>query len=152
MSKTVWGPITWRFLHTFAAKVKESEFQNQRSNIMLVITNVCSVLPCPSCREHAMQNLRLANVNRIQSKQHLIDFLHEFHNRVNMQTGKPVQSKLILQQYEHTSLVEVTNTFCRSFLTNYGSFKLMSDAMMRQRTIRHLVQYMQSNKNSFILS
>jgi len=149
MSKSVWGPATWTLLHTLAAKVIDSEFAKERSSLIEFIHEICGCLPCPECRSHALSNLKAARMNLINTKQQLIDFLYEFHNRVNQQTKKPLASKEILEQYNKLNTREVVNKFCMIYTLNSKISKLMSDNFARQLLIRRFVSYLKDHGKSF---
>ena len=51
MSNNYWGSITWEFLHVNAEKIKDSEYQNEKAQILKNIKNICSNLPCPECKK-----------------------------------------------------------------------------------------------------
>ena len=53
MSVSYWGPSTWVFMHTLAAKVKESDFPVIGSSLILVMIQISNNLPCPECAQHA---------------------------------------------------------------------------------------------------
>ena len=149
MSKSVWGPATWTLLHTLAAKVIESEFTRERSYLIEFIHEICGCLPCPECRSHALSNLKAAKMNMITTKQQLIDFLYEFHNRVNQQTRKRIASKDILDQYYSLKTRDVVNTFCMVYTLNSKISKLMSDNFARQLLIKRFVAYLKDHGKSF---
>lgn len=150
MSKVVWGPPTWDLFHTLSEKVIDGAFANERENLLAIIKDICSVLPCPSCRDHAQMTLKQAKFNNIKTKTDLKQFLFEFHNRVNQRTGAKVAPKEILDQYASRDLGTVVNTFCKHYTTNYGTFKLMSDSMHRQRIIHKFICYLHSNGKSYL--
>ncbi len=62
MSNNYWGNITWVFLHTIAEKIKEEYYDNEKSQILLLIKGVCSNLPCPECKQHANQYMKRINI------------------------------------------------------------------------------------------
>lgn len=149
MSKSVWGPATWTLLHTLAAKVIESEFTKERTSLIEFIHEICGCLPCPECRSHALSNLKAARMNLITTKQQLIDFLYEFHNRVNQQTKKPLASRATLDQYEKLNTREVVNKFCMIYTLNSKISKLMSDNFARQLLIKRFVSYLKDHGKAF---
>jgi len=149
MSKSVWGPATWTLLHTLAAKVIENEFAKERTSLIEFIHEICGCLPCPECRSHALSNLKSARMNLINTKQQLIDFLYEFHNRVNQQTRKPLASREILNQYDKLNTRDVVNKFCMIYTSNSNISKLMSDNFARQLLIKRFVTYLKDNGKSF---
>ena len=55
MSPSSWGPNTGIFMHTLAAKVKETSFPIIGPNLILILIQICNNLPCPECAQHARQ-------------------------------------------------------------------------------------------------
>ena len=88
MSRSRWGPITWIFLHSFAERIPEHTFTSNREIVLSFITELFSVLPCPTCSAHAMKYLTSSNFHRIESSVHLKIWLHQFHNSVNARLKK----------------------------------------------------------------
>lgn len=149
MSKNVWGPITWKFLHTVAAKITPEHFQSQRDDIIKLIKNVCDVLPCPECRTHANQNMSRANFSRIMTKDDLITFLFEFHNIVNSQTHKQQQPRSILDTYVNMKFVDVINEFASVYSSSSNISKLMNDSFRRGVFLNWLKTYLIRNGKCF---
>lgn len=150
MSKSVWGPVTWRFLHTLAAKIRPEFFNVQKENIILLIKNVCETLPCPECKAHAVSNIRRANLGNIVSKDSLINFLYEFHNLVNAQTKKRIAPRVVLEQYEIQNTAEAVNRFAEVYSATTHNSRLMTDSFHRKRFLEWLRQYLINNGKCFI--
>ena len=53
MGKSQWGPPIWNLLHTLAEKVKEDRFEVMGPQIISQIIQICHILPCPECTQHA---------------------------------------------------------------------------------------------------
>lgn len=149
MSKSVWGPVTWRFLHTMAVKIRPEFFSVQRDNLVLLIKNVCETLPCPECKAHAVSNIKRANMNKIVSKDSLINFLYEFHNLVNTQTKKRIAPRVILEQYELQNTAEAVNKFAEVYSVSNNNSRLMTDNFHRRRFLEWLKQYLINNGKCF---
>ena len=88
MNSKIWGTITWLFFHTLAEKIHENKFEKVKVDVINIIILVCNNLPCPDCSNHATEVLKKAYISNIQSKKHLIEFLRQFHNIVNIKIGK----------------------------------------------------------------
>ena len=149
MTKSVWGPITWKFLHTIIAKLRPEDFKEQRSNLIQLIKNVCETLPCPECKAHAIQNIRNARLDIITSKDGLVDFIYEFHNLVNKQTRKQQYTKDILETYKVLDTAKVVNEFAYVYSTISTNSKLMTDNFHRSRFLVWLRQYLIENGKCF---
>ena len=149
MSKAVWGPATWRFLHTVAAKIRPESFASQRKELLALVRKVCDVLPCPECRSHALQTLNRANFNNIHSKEDLVTFLFEFHNVVNSQTRKPSQERAILDQYNTADFGAVINEFASIYSATSNISSLMNDSFRRKLFLTWLRKYIIDNGKCF---
>ena len=149
MSRKVWGPVTWKFLHTITAKLRPEYFKEQRTNIITLIKNVCETLPCPECRMHAMDNIKRARLDLITTKEDLVKFVFEFHNLVNRQTKKAEYSKDILETYNNLNLVDVVNEFASAYATSTHNIRLMTDVFHRNRFLEWLKHYLINNGQRF---
>ena len=149
MSRSVWGPATWRFLHTVAAKIRPESFASQRNELITLVRKVCDVLPCPECRSHALQNLNRANFSNIKSRDDLINFLFEFHNMVNAQTRKPKQMPDVLCRYESYKFGTVINEFAMVYSATSNISKLMNDSFRRKMFLTWLRKYLVDNGKCF---
>ena len=70
MSKS-WGTPTWYFFHTLAEKIKENEYDGIKKDVLLHIKIICSVLPCPDCRDHAVNFMKRINIGHVNTKEQL---------------------------------------------------------------------------------
>ena len=52
--------------------------------------DVCNHLPCPYCKNHAVNYIKLVNINDIKTKEGLRS-LFEFHNYVNRNSNKKIE-------------------------------------------------------------
>ena len=91
VTKSVWGPCVWILFHTISHKVVAEEFNNLKTDIIQYIQRICANLPCPECTQHAMDYMKQNSrrINAITTKEHLQEFLVDFHNAVNVRKGKP---------------------------------------------------------------
>lgn len=151
MSKKVWGPITWIYFHTVAEKIKPESFIILRDDMIKMVTKICDTLPCPECRGHATQNLRYANLERIRTKEHFIDFLYEFHNRVNTQTKKKLYPRENLKIYSTYSTEKVVKSFLSVYSNNSYNSRMIADTFHRQQLYRWIVTFFKSHSNEFEL-
>jgi len=149
MSRSVWGPVTWHFLHTVAAKIRPESFASQRNELITLVRKVCDVLPCPECRSHASQNLSRANFSNIKSRDDLINFLFEFHNVVNTQTRKPKQTPDVLCRYESHQFGTVINEFAAVYSATSNISSLMNDSFRRKLFLTWLRKYLVDNGKCF---
>ena len=76
ITKDVWGPYTWRFIHTLALHT------NQLSIVPKLLPLLFSILPCPICREHALKHIKENPIN-INTNQDAFSWTVLFHNNVS---------------------------------------------------------------------
>ena len=150
MSPSQWGPPTWMFIHTFAAKIKEEEFSIIGPQIISQIIQICLFLPCPECSVHAKQFWSNVNTKNINTKQDLINLLFVFHNAVNKRRSVKPFRYVDLQYYSRTELIGSFNNFARNFNTA-GNMKLLTVSFHRNRLLQSLRGWLMSNLSHFYL-
>ncbi len=84
----VWGPHLWALLHCFAACYPEKPTPVEQDQMLLFLTSVAAVLPCPVCRSHCLEYFK-AQPPVVTSQVELMGYLWNFHNCVNKRTNKP---------------------------------------------------------------
>ena len=76
-----WGPATWTLFHILVEKLIDDSLVKP---IIQLIKQICSCLPCPTCREHSTNILNNYSLyHTINTKEDLKRFVWEFHNQVN---------------------------------------------------------------------
>jgi len=89
MEPEIWGPSAWLFLHTVTFNYPKEPTIIDRNNYQDFFTSLQHVLPCPKCQKHYMMNLSKHPI-QLQSRKHLVEWLLNVHNAVNIQNGKGV--------------------------------------------------------------
>lgn len=144
-----WGPATWTFFHTMAEQVREEVFPTVRLQLIHMIVQVCTFLPCPECQVHAKRFWSNVNYSRIMTKDDLRNILFVFHNSVNKRKRKPAFKHAELEaRYGQKNLVVVFNEFVRHYNTN-GNMQLIADSFHRTRLLATLKAYMMRNMGVF---
>tara|TARA_B100001057_G_C22856205_1_gene952761 strand:- start:133 stop:594 length:462 start_codon:yes stop_codon:yes gene_type:complete len=148
-----WGTPTWIFLHTFAEKINESFFINNKVKVLKMIKMICSLLPCPVCRRDANEFMKKVNLSNFKNKRDLKMMLFFFHNTVNVRLGKP---NFLLAQYNYKekSLEETFKRFKETFSKKYdsGITKAVTERMMEKSRISFteaLKKWLDINKHFF---
>ena len=132
MRSNEWGTITWIFLHTLAEKIQEDKFEKIRIDIINIIISICNNLPCPDCANHASQVLKVAYLSNIKTKKHLIEFLRQFHNIVNIKLKKKEFTREdIKEKYKNYNLIILLSNMVNIHKSIKTSDKLMSYNMQR---------------------
>jgi|TARA_B110000285_G_C14911038_1_gene507964 hypothetical protein len=148
-SKKEWGQSAWKFMHILACKVKPTEFNNQKEAIINIIKGICTNVPCSDCRQHAERQMRQLHVSSIRNQEDLILMLHDFHNKVNIRTQKPVFKKEELEIYKKMSTKEVVINFMNTWYAGSSTPRLMMDTFARVRFLGSLKTYFDSNQLAF---
>lgn len=148
MSPSYWGPSTWIFMHTLAAKIKETSFPVIGPNLILILIQICNNLPCPECSQHAKQFWSKVKTANIKSKSDLINLLFVFHNMVNKRKQLRPFKYENLQYYETRNIIETYNTFARNFNTR-GNMNLINESFHRNMMLSSLRTWVMSNLSHF---
>jgi len=112
---TEWGNITWVTLHSISTKIKNSEFENNKNDVLNFVYLVITNLPCSICSKHCIKYLNDNNFSNIKVKNELIVFLFNFHNSINTRLNKPLKTWDFIDRYY---LINIENIF-EIFLTKY---------------------------------
>ena len=148
MSPSYWGPSTWFFMHTLAAKIKESSFPLIGPNLITHLIQICNNLPCPECSEHAKQFWSKVKTSNINNKTDLINLLFVFHNMVNKRKQIKAFKYENLKYYENKNLIETYNTFSKNFNTR-GNMSLINESFRRNMMLTSLKKWIMSNISHF---
>lgn len=150
--KLNWGPPIWTFFHTLAEKVKADRFPEIATEIIQVISTICSNLPCPDCSNHASIYLRENFISTVKTKEQLKTFLYEFHNSVNVRKSEPVFQRAELEtKYKSAHFVRAWNQFLAEYSKKRHNARLMTHDFHRDSTIQFLKSWVQRNLNCFDL-
>jgi hypothetical protein len=149
MEKFVWGRITWFMFHIMAEKIKPEFFAIARKYLLEFVTQISYNLPCPICSEHARRNLARVDMNHIKTKEDFKYFIFAFHNKVNVDTNKPVESLDVLDKYATGNLDKIIEIFI--YVHNHESYsnKLMMRKHMKNKVIKDFVGWYTTNKFMF---
>lgn len=149
MSNNSWGPFIWIFLHTLVAKIKESEFKNNKDKLIEIIFKVCSNLPCPDCSEESIRFLKTVNFKNVTKKEDLIEILFVFHNQVNINLKKTEFPEHLLKTYNNNNMNNVLKIFIETFNKNTKNIRLMNQSFMRSIISKDIKTYIQNNIHIF---
>ena len=128
MKKQVWGNATWYLFHTLAYKLKP-EFTSEVPIKFLANVNVKLI---------------------ISSKDNLINFLHSFHNNVNIRIGnKQISISEHDALYSKANTYNVINYFLSIMDQNINNEKLMMLSFHRKRSVKILREYFTNNIHKF---
>lgn len=148
MSPNTWGPSTWMFMHTLAAKIKEPSFPLISSNLIFMLIQICNNLPCPECTQHAKEFWSKVKTANIKTKSDLINLLFVFHNMVNKRKKLSPFNYDNLKYYETKNIVETYNNFSRNFNTK-GNMNLLNESFHRNLMMTSLRTWLMTNLKHF---
>ena len=145
MSINEWGNVTWKFFHTLAEKADETKFPEYKDKFINLIINICKNLPCPDCSKDATNILSKAYINNIQTKEHFVEFIRQFHNIVNLKLLKSTVDTLteVHDMYKDVHFYNLLNNFFSIFFKRQYNVKLMSHNIQRQgfkQPLQNLIQ------------
>ena len=153
VSKSVWGPCVWILFHTLAFKIVPAEFSSKKTDLINYIQRICSNLPCPECTQHAMEYMKqnLRRIDAITTKEHLQEFLVDFHNAVNVRKGKPM---FTYKQAEDKYRLAKTSSVIQYFFQIYGeksngNLKMFTNGFQKQILLSEFSAWIVNNYSSF---
>ena len=150
MSNNKWGPHTWNLFHWLVINIKDDYYEQERSNIIMNIYNIIGVLPCPTCRSHALEYVNRYKIKLRVTKSELVAYLFNFHNYVNISTQKPIEGRTILDQYACIKLDNTVSSWLKSF--NDSNHINMNDFMLKKNIYnckQNIKLYFINNKHKF---
>ncbi len=146
-----WAPQTWNFFHTFAAKINDTFYQQNKEQCLQIIKLTCQSLPCPECTKHATQFMNTVNSKNVKNKEELIEMLYTFHNIVNIRLGKHPADRKVLQNYNFVRFDIVYLNFINGYQSRYGSIMSgrISTLGKRRSTAKAIEKWMRNQWKYF---
>jgi hypothetical protein len=138
----IWAMPTWLFLHTLVAKIPEEKYPSLKQDLLYQVKNICAVLPCPDCAQHASQYMSGVQLKHVPTKEAFKTVLWRFHNTVNAKTGKPIFPLEKMDIYERCNLGVMYRVFISEFSKPSHNPKLMMDVMAREAVIAKFKAWM----------
>lgn len=133
ISIQVWGNNIWYLFHTIAYKIKEESFPLIKNDLIEIVKNICSHLPCPDCSKDAVATINKINFNAINTKEDFKIMLFNFHNYVNRKLNKPeYQYENIDNKYKNANINNLLHNFNLIFSSNSSNPHMMSDSFSRK--------------------
>jgi hypothetical protein len=146
MSIQEWGQVTWYLFHTLAEKIRPEYFNEEKGNIFKHINNICSILPCPDCKSHALNYLKNINSSMITNKEQLKLFLMNFHNNVNSRHQKKLFTiEEVNNKYKHANLYNIINGFLKTYNKPSGTMRInLLGTLDKKRNLKEFTSWIQS--------
>jgi len=140
MPTELWGNATWLFFHVLVEKVNENKFNQMKSLVIEIIKDTCKHLPCPYCAEDASKVLNQAYIQNIKNKEHLIEFLRQFHNIINTKLNNKTYTidEAVKKEYSNYNLSSIINNLFKIYNMKYGLMKMMTYNAQRKEYLKRL--------------
>ena len=86
---SVWGPYGWKFMHFVSLGYPEKPSQEDKRQYKEFYESLQHILPCGACAQNYKLNIQRTPIdNSLDSRDTLIKWVIDIHNRVNQETGK----------------------------------------------------------------
>tara|TARA_Y100000768_G_scaffold388785_1_gene387180 strand:- start:3417 stop:3866 length:450 start_codon:yes stop_codon:yes gene_type:complete len=146
-SKKIWGNAVWYLFHTLAYKLKN---KNHIPELVVQIKEICNNLPCEICKAHSLELLKQSNINNINDKNQLINFLFEFHNLINKKIGNPIFTiDQHNQLYSRAKTVDIIKNFINVMKSQKYNEKRLLQSYYRNKFIKNFIKYIDNNINEY---
>ena len=145
-----WGPITWYFFHTLSFHIYGAKFNEEKYFIIKLLKDICSILPCPYCKEHANYYIKNNPVENCNTQMDLIMYLFNFHNTVNLQTGKDAFNyDIFIKKYRSANLGNILNEFIKEYRKSNQSSHGIMLSVNKNNIIDDMITHFKKNKNNY---
>ena len=136
MDNKTWGNNIWYLFHTIAHKIKESSFLEIKDDLIFILQNICSHLPCPECSKDATDKLNKINFANLSNKNDYKILIFNFHNNINKKLNKPLfELSKLDEKYEKANINIIYHNFNLIFSQNTNRPQLMSSSFHRQHIL-----------------
>ena len=142
-----WGNAIWYLFHTLAYKLKQEE-SDHANELFTIIRRICNNLPCPKCRQHAMQIV--SKQKQVKNKEEIERFVWKFHNIVNVSLKRNEMSYENYQKmYARANTRRIINHFIWIMQKNMRIPGMMIDTYHRQACVANFIEYIKKNYHKF---
>ena len=125
----IWGPHGWKFMHYVTLGYPDHPTHNDKQNYKNFFQSLQNVLPCAKCAQNYKKNLNESPIdNNLETRDHLVKWLIDIHNKVNLETGKseiPYEEALSLYTNEQTPMLEYCFKLSVLVIILYFLYKLL---------------------------
>ena len=142
-----WGTPCWIFFHTLAEHIREEYYNNKYVDCLKIINRIISVIPCPVCKNHAINKMKNIKVSDLNTKNKLKIFFYEFHNEINKRNGQKVENISILDNYKLYNMKTVYLNFLNIFFKSYYAGSSLGLSHIRNNSKREIKKYFNDNWN-----
>ena len=149
MKKAEWGPIVWKALHCITLKIKDEVFEKEKNNIIKIISNICSNLPCPQCASHASGFINKYKIKNVKNKDELIKYVFLMHNNVNKRLKKKIYNFDEIEIYNNYDIKTVLGDYYRMNVNLRTTERMMLHNYHRRAFISEFYNYFNRNITNF---
>ena len=149
MQKSVWGPATWKLLHSMVLKMNDNASVQQINDLKSIILRIVSNLPCPYCTSHALSYIKNSNFKLIQNIKDLRFFIFTFHNSVNTRLNKPLITYEEHLQLYNIPLITVAKQFINIYSSKNSGVTMMLYNFHRRQMIEDIKIYFKNNQKLY---
>lgn len=142
-----WGPHIWYLFHGLAEMIHEDAFTKHKEELVNIIKTICQNLPCAHCRIHAKEYTKKITPRHFRNKDHLKQYLFDFHNAVNKKTSKPQFTNFEI--YKKINLNQVVTNFKEIFSKATSKISGFNDVIVRRKIINNVITFINKNKKDF---
>ena len=125
--RAYWGTPTWFLFHTIAARIKKDYYKSNYQYIWDFIKKCCGTLPCPFCRQHAIDYVKNISLSDINTKEKLQNILFNFHNTANTNSGSKTENISVLEKYNNANIGKIFKLFEDRFFKSYIGTRMFND-------------------------
>lgn len=151
--KKIWGTYTWYFFHALSFSIKNEHFDKEKIFLVECIENICDILPCPNCRAHALHYLRNYDIRKATNKELFKNYLFNFHNKVNKNTGKKIFTYNEFDSlYKRCNLGSICNKFFAIYNTKAQTSYSLLMSINKKQTIKSIKEHLILHKNKYMWS
>jgi FAD-linked sulfhydryl oxidase len=141
-----WGKYIWFFFHSLAENIDDKTFEKNKIYLCNLIKNICSVLPCKNCSDHAKKYTKTLNHNTINTKSKFKSYLFEFHNNVNKRLNKKHFDNISI--YKNSNFTKIYSCFIYYFQNSNYIYDNFSDKLIRNKIVENLNIFLNNNKEN----
>ena len=145
-----WGTVTWTLFHWLAANIDEEFYKKSFRQLHSIILAILYNLPCPTCKNHAIEFTKKYNIINAQTKGQFIQYFYFFHNKVNDRKNIVNPNISILDRYTTMNGIEVINNWINKYKNNLGIN--INDFMNKQNIAgakQRMINFIRANKEQF---
>jgi len=101
-------------LHTFAAKIRERSFVENKEEVSKFFESVCQSLPCEACKKEADQYMkRYPDIG--STKAEFITYNFNFHTSLNVKLRKTYFPREYLERYNKADIRKIFPLFTNRY-------------------------------------